>query len=50
MKLKEKFTKAILTTHKSIAYQNLWDENKQYMKRNIQVLGTFIKINVKLYP
>ena len=26
---------AILTTHKSISYQNLWDENKQYVKRNI---------------
>ena len=34
-KVEEKLTNASLTTHKSIAYQNLWDENKQYVKRNI---------------
>ena len=34
-KVEEKLTNAILTTHKSISYQNLWDENKQYVKRNI---------------
>lgn len=34
-KVEEKLTNAILTTHKSISCQNLWDENKQYVKRNI---------------